>query len=240
MPRLRLISLFSLFLAGSLILTGCFHRTEQTNPDIDDIVTETGFILDISDSTGQAVVTQPGDIIRIALPINLDTPELQWGFRSPLSGGFISLKSHTVNEEFSDWSFRIEKKGQFDLRFIFSTLLPEAESVDIYEVNVLVADDRSNPPGLFVTNPVEGEWLTTTFTVNGFALSGSPVVYKVTDSNGLELNSGFFTAQDSDTRFVSFNEELIYEGSGDTNGVLEIVIQGDDASKVEIPIRLVS
>jgi len=142
--RRFILSLTILFLIPSL--SAC-----QKKPAIpvNQGVSETGRVIDITEMNGQEVRVEPGDVLSLSLKGESGS-DFQWSIGRSTDQSYLSLKAHTVTGDphaesgkfSSDWQFKVEKEGEFNILFVYhNPLVAGEEPEDTFQIKVISQKD---------------------------------------------------------------------------------------------------
>ncbi len=138
----RKIVLIGFFAALLVFVTGCGNGnkvstpTENDLPPVADSVAETGKVIDLSALNNQTVTTTPGDILYIKF--TSDVTFKQHSISSVDASAFVSLKDEEVKKQgngyVNEWWFKVEKKGEFEIKFNYGSSGKKPEQIFSYNI----------------------------------------------------------------------------------------------------------
>ncbi len=118
-------------------------------------VPETGVNHDLAELNGAVVAVKPGDTLTLPL-VGKGLAGYQWSFRSPVRGGYLTLKRHTVTDADSRstppprrgepkqtltaWVFKVERPATFTLRFDYEHPFRRRRAPAEFFTAMIVAD----------------------------------------------------------------------------------------------------
>lgn len=213
---------------------------------VSSAVPETGTVLDLSDRNQQVVITVPGDVLTVPL-IGAADGRMQWSFRSPISGGYLTMKAHTVTtedarissgEQLSEWTFKVEQAATFPLRFEYHN--PASKLAPVKVFSVLVVADRTEAQLAAVLADIEKLQATGgTAVIGGFARAGvEQVRYLLKDEAGATVASGVIPVPDADAGFRHFEKTVWFALPRTPNGALVLTPSVGDSSDTPQPMTV--
>ena len=203
-------------------------------------------MLDISGRDQQVVLTAPGDVLTVPL-IGAADGRMQWSFRAPIRGGFLTMKAHTVTtddarlkpgEQVSEWTFKIEQAATFPLRFEYHN--PTSKLAPVKVFSVLVVADRAEAQLADVLADVEKLSATGgTAVISGFARAAvEQVRYVLQDDAGTTVASGVISIPEADAGFRRFEKTVWFALPRTPNGTLLLTPSAEDLAAEPQPLTV--
>jgi len=244
--------LFCLALLVGVTLAACSTRRTAAPPvapvaPVSAVVPETGVVHDLGERNGQVITVRPGDVITIPL-VGEAGSGFQWSFRSPINGGSLTLKRHTVTDRdprlkstqiLSEWVFKVEKAATFTLRLDYENPLrrnrPVAETFTVK----IVADRKLNElPDLILDEPVANAVAAGTVRVAGYARPRIEAVeYSLADDAGKSITSGTIALPSGKGEFAAFEKTIKFRAPSSPSG--GITVHGKNLALEAPPVPLV-
>ena len=136
------IIISTLFIALIFLFTGCGKENKVSTPTnndlpaIQDSAVETGKVIDLSNLNNQTVTTTPGDILYIKFTSEVTFK--QHSISSADAAAFVSLKDEKVEKKgngyVNEWWFKVEKKGDFEIKFNYGSAGKKPEQFFSYNI----------------------------------------------------------------------------------------------------------
>ena len=225
---------FSAVLVG-LTLAACSSRPAAPKPSpapTSSVVPESGTNFDLAARNHQIIVVKPGDLITVPL-IGEENSGRQWSFRSPLNGGFLTLKKHVITASdsrlkpkqiLSEWVFKVEKAGTFTLRLDYESMTGRRSDVrDTFSVKIVSDRALSDLPDIMIGEPISDAMAAGSVTVKGF--SRAPVEsinYTINNEAGDAVTSGKFVVSSDGKDFHAFDKTMRFQIPAVPFGMLEL------------------
>ncbi len=241
--RILLIILAVVIVFG---LGGCLKK-EVENQLTNTSVPDTGKIIDITEKNKQVIAAVPGDAILITLKTKKNE-DWQWSFREPIAGEYLSLKRHDIitegdtrvleDEMISEWKFKIEKAGEFNIRFNLEESTETKNPKEVFLVKIISDKNKKELENILVDEPLDKQDFTGPLKVAGFArVFEGTVNYRLKDSEGKVLAEGFATAKQGAPEFGYFEAEI---KTGQVEGLLTLEvfqISAQDGAEIDKVVR---
>lgn len=244
--------LFCLALLVGVTLAACSTRRTAAPPapplsPVTAVVPETGVVHDLGERNSQVIAVTPGDVIAIPL-VGEAASGLQWSFRSPINGGALTLKRHTVTDRdprlksrqiLSEWVFKVEKAATFTLRFDYENPSRRNRPVSQTFAVKIVADRKlAELPDLVLDEPVANAVAAGTVRVAGYARPRIEAVeYSLADDAGKSVTSGAIALPSSKGEFAAFEKTIKFRAPSSPSG--GITVQGKNLAFKAPPVPLV-
>lgn len=134
-----------LFLFFAITLSACGKKNEtQVNSQaaelkVSDEVIETGRVVDMTSLTGKVIAATPGDVLYVKF-VHKDKNKEYSIVNASKAAEALSLKDHKVTKDEKtgeitvEWYFKVEKTGQFDLKFDYGQIGKKPEKTIVYNI----------------------------------------------------------------------------------------------------------
>lgn len=236
MKKIFLFTIFVLSLFGFVACQKSRDNPQKESLNISAEIPDSGTTIDITEKNNQAIFANPGDVILVVLKGEKKSI-LQWSFREPTAGGYLSLKEHNVigegdlrlqaNEYLSEWKIKITKPGVFTLRFHLEDPLKPKNPKQIFKVKILSAKKLEELSGVLLDAPKENDSITEKEVyVNGYAKTSSKynglVYYDLTNDKNISIEKGSIQASSNDVGFGYFEKKIQVKKLQKMKGTLKV------------------
>lgn len=201
---------------------------------------------DITKENKKVVFADAGEIIYVAL-YGKSEDKFQWSLREPLSGNYISLVKHDVvsqkdnrikeGELISEWKFKIEKEGEFNLRLEYENAFISKNPKDVFVVKVINPKSKDAQKKIFIDQPVQNQVINhNVIKLMGFAsVYEATLNYRLNDTNNKILDQGFIQTTAGAPDYGYFEKDVKLATSPKTlSGILEVFqISAQDGSEID-------
>lgn len=224
-------------LTAGVLLAAYSVRRQTAGPPVPSptpvvLVPETGVVHDLTDRNNGVLVAKPGDVITVPLIGDVGAG-FQWSFRSPVAGGYLSLKRHTVTEEdprlqpkqaLSEWVFKIEKAATFNLRLDYENPIARRRATQkIFRVKIVADRSAGELPNILVDEPLPQAVAAGALHLAGYARRPvETVYYTVADEAAGQLLKGELPLAAENSGFAYFEKDLRFRVPEAPGGTIEI------------------
>lgn len=221
-------------------------RPPSPSPTPVVLVPETGIVHDLTDAANGVLVAKPGDVITIPLIGDVGAG-FQWSYRSPIAGGYLSLKRHTVTEEdlrlqpgqaLSEWVFKIEKAATFNVRLDYENPMARRRATEkIFRVKIVADRSASELPNILLDEPLPQAVAAGALHLAGYARRPAETVYyTVADEAAGQLLKGELALAAENSGFVYFEKDLQFRVPEAPGGTIEISDGRKGSAATVIPL----
>lgn len=211
------------------------------------VIPETGVTHDLTDKNGQVVFAKPGDVIAVPL-VGQAKSGFQWSFRSPVNGGYLSLKRHTVTENdprlqpgqfLSEWVLKIEKAATFNLRLDYEKATGRRlQPQQVFRAKIVADRASSAAPDLLLDEPQPEAGAAGTLLVAGFARGTKTIGYRLLTETGGQVASGSISIPEgsAESGFIMFEKTHRFTTPAVPRGRLEVFRAHEPQDVESVPV----
>ena len=209
------------------------------------VIAETGASHNLRDRSGQVIAVAPGDLLVVPL-IGERGSNYQWSFRTPVTGGYLSLKRHTVTdrdprlkkgESLSEWVFKVEKAAAFDLKLVYENPLARQAPVRVFAVKVFSDRPLSALPPLLLDEPKPQAETPHALTISGYVRGEATVNYRLVAENEAVIASGTISvpAANGKDGYSSLQKPIRFSRPSVPSGTLEVSV-AENQPPINVPL----